>query len=86
MMVKVLKVLKMLKVLNFWGVENSNIFTFTGAALHPHLSTPLSRRAGRGGHTLTSCPERPAHAIRHRLRRPVIGSWTQSSIALNPNR
>jgi hypothetical protein len=49
-MAKVLKVLKMLKVLNFWGVGKSNIFTFIGAALHPHPLRPLPARPERGTH------------------------------------
>jgi hypothetical protein len=47
--------LKMLKVLNFWGVGNGNIFTFTGAALHPHPLRPLPAQPERG-----TLPYRPA--------------------------
>ena len=43
----------MLKVLNFWGVGNSNIFTFTDAALHLH---PLRSSPGSMGEGDTPLP------------------------------
>ena len=59
-MAKVLKVLKMLKVLNFWGVGNSNIFTFTDAALQPH-----SLRASPGSMGEGDTPLPPAAKDHH---------------------